>query len=78
MEIAGGEVQRAEPAFVVVWSSEEEGCCTAEARCPRMNFFCDEAHLRAWHVTSPQERGTRLSLGDAVEAGKAAFGSLLT
>jgi hypothetical protein len=63
--------------MLVVWFSEREGCCVAEARCPLMNFFCDKAHLQVWLATSPDERGTSLSVRDALEVGKAAFGELL-
>jgi Alkylmercury lyase len=43
-----------------------------------MNFFCEEAHLQAWHTTSPQERGRSLTVLEALEVGRAAFGALLT
>ena len=42
-----------------------------------MNFFCHEGHLHAWRTTSPDERGTALSLREAVDVGKAVFGELL-
>ena len=42
-----------------------------------MNFFCEEAHLQAWHATTPQERGGSLTLLEALEVGRAAFGALL-
>lgn len=77
IEIRGGLLQGAEPSTLVVWSSEREGCCVAEVRCPLMNFFCDEAHLQAWLATSPDERGTSLSVLEVLEVGKAAFGKLL-
>jgi alkylmercury lyase len=67
----------AHPSTLVVWSSEREGCCVADARCPLMNFFCDEAHLRAWLRKAPDEQGTGLGLIEALEVGKAAFGVLL-
>lgn len=78
VDIDGGLLQRAYPSTIVVWRTERDGCCSAEVRCPFTNFFCDEAHLQAWHATSPQERGTSLSLVEALEVGKAAFGALLT
>ena len=78
VEIDGGLLQRAAPSTLVVWVSEREGTCVAEVRCPLMNFFCDEGHLQAWRTTAPQEIGTSLSVTEAVEAGKAAFGELLT
>jgi len=78
MDIADGLLQGATPSTLVVWLSEQDGCCVAEVRCPVMNFFCEEAHLRAWHAASPQERGRSLNVLEALEVGKAAFGTLLT
>jgi hypothetical protein len=49
----------------------------AEARCPLMNFFCNEEHIQAWLAKSPNELGASLSLMEAPEVGKAAFGDLL-
>jgi hypothetical protein len=42
-----------------------------------MNFFCNEEHLQAWLAKSPNEPGASLSLMEALEVGKAAFGELL-
>jgi alkylmercury lyase len=78
VDIEGGLLHRASPSALVVWLSERDGCCIAEARCPLMNFFCEESHLQAWHATSPQERGRSLSVLKALEIGQAAFGALLT
>jgi hypothetical protein len=70
-------LQGAQPSTIVVWSSNRDGCCVAEVRCPLMNFFCDEGHLHAWLATSPDEQGTTLRLMEALDVGKAAFGQLL-
>ena len=79
VDIKGGLLHRAYPSTLVVWlSAREDGGCVAEARCPLMNFFCDERHLHAWHATCPQESGTSVSVVEALEVGKAAFGALLT
>jgi hypothetical protein len=78
VEVHGGSLQEASPPTTVVWFSERDGCCVAEARCPVMNFFCHEGHLRAWLTTSPEERGTSLSLQEALQVGRAVFGELLT
>ncbi len=77
VDIDGGLLRSAHPSTIVVWSSERDGSCVAEARCPLVNFFCDTRHLRAWRATSPQERGASLSIMEALEVGKAAFGALL-
>jgi hypothetical protein len=47
VDITGGLLQRAHPSTSIVWFSERDGCCVAEARCPLMNFFCNEGHLQA-------------------------------
>jgi hypothetical protein len=77
VEVHGGSLQGAFPLTTVVWFSERDGCCVAEARCPLMNFFCHEGHLHAWLATSPGERGTSFSVREAVDVGKAVFGELL-
>jgi hypothetical protein len=77
VDIEEGLLHRAHPATLVIWDSDREGICVAEARCPLMNFFCDEEHLQEWRVTSPYEQGTHLRLAEALEVGKAAFGALL-
>ncbi len=79
VDIDGGQLQRVHPSALVVWlSAREDGCCVAETRCPLMNFFCNESHMQAWHVSCPQESGTSVSIVDAFDVGKAAFGALLT
>ena len=78
VDIAEGVLQGFSPSTLAVWLSEQDGCCVAEVRCPVMNFFCEEAHLQAWHATTPQERGGSLTLLEALEVGRAAFGALLT
>ena len=77
MNIQDGMVREAKPSALVVWFSERDGCSVAEVRCPLMNFFCDEGHLHAWLATSLHEKGTVLSLLEALGVGKAAFGQLL-
>jgi hypothetical protein len=78
VEVHGGSLQGAFPLTTVVWFSERDGCCVAEARCPLMNFFCHEGHLHAWLTTSSDEQGTALSVREALDVGKAVFGALLT
>jgi alkylmercury lyase-like protein len=78
VDVHGGSLQGAFPLTTVVWFSEREGCCVAEARCPLMNFFCHKGHLHAWLTTSLDERGEALSVREALDIGKAAFGELLT
>jgi mercuric reductase len=77
VEVHDGALARTDPPTAVVWLSDREGCCVAEARCPLINFFCHESHLQAWLAASPEERGSGLSMVEALEVGKAAFGELL-
>lgn len=77
VEVQKGVLEKIEPPTAVVWFSERRGCCVAEARCPLINFFCHEGHLQAWLATSPDERGSGLSMLEALEVGKATFGQLL-
>jgi Alkylmercury lyase len=77
VDVHGGSLQEASSLTTVVWFSERDGCCVAEARCPLMNFFCHERHLHAWLTTSPDERGTALSVREAIDVSKAIFGELL-
>ncbi len=77
VDIQDGLVCEAKPSTLVVWWSERDGCCVAEVRCPLMNFFCDDGHLQAWLATCLHERGTMLSLLEALGVGKAAFSRLL-
>jgi len=37
-----------------------------------------QAHLQAWLATSPHEPGRSLTVLEALDVGKAAFGALLT
>lgn len=74
VEIQEGLIRQADPSTTVVWFSERDGCCVAEARCPLINFFCEAGHLQRWLGEHPGERGTVLTLTEAVEAGKAIFG----
>jgi alkylmercury lyase len=78
VNIAEGLLQEASPSTLAVWLSEQDGCCVAEVCCPVMNFFCEEAHLQAWYTTTPKERGRSLTVLEALEVGRAAFGALLT
>lgn len=77
VEVQERVLEKTDPPTIGVWFSEREGCCVAEARCPLRNFFCHESYLQAWHATIPDERGSGLSIVEALERGKAMFGELL-
>ncbi len=77
VDIRDSMVSEAMPATIVVWFSHRDGCCIAEVRCPLMNFFCDEPHLRAWLRGASGEQGRGLSLREGIDVGKATFVGLL-
>lgn len=66
------------PAEAVVWydfafsGSAAASCCTAIA------FFCSDDHLRRWlDAQTPRRGGVRLTMGEALEVGRAIFGPVL-
>jgi hypothetical protein len=78
VHVADGKIRTHRPAGVVTWYPEKDSCgCTATSRCILINFFCSEDHLTAWRVGNPGEKGTALSLEEAVEAGRMIFENLL-
>ena len=67
------------PATAVVWSGvRRTDGCAANSLCTVIAFFCDDAHLGAWrpahHAEAP---GFRLSIEEALQAGRAIFGPSL-
>ncbi|KUM25588.1 pyridine nucleotide-disulfide oxidoreductase [Mesorhizobium loti] len=63
------------PATAVVWLSVRyEGGCAANSLCAMTAFFCSDKHLSAWrHEHSADGPGFRLSIEEALEAGRALF-----
>jgi mercuric reductase len=68
------------PGTAVVWLSVQyEGGCAANSLCAVTAFFCSDEHLAAWrHERPADEPGFRLSMEEALEAGRAIFGPILT
>lgn len=68
-----------EPTTAVVWLSVHyEGGCAANSLCTATSFFCSDDHLVAWRRQRPaDEPGFRLSIEEALEAGRAIFGPSL-
>jgi mercuric reductase len=68
-----------EPTTAVVWLSVRyEGGCAASSLCTATSFFCSDNHLAAWRRgLPPDEPGFRLSIEEALEAGRAIFGPSL-
>jgi hypothetical protein len=77
----GRDLAHAEPRGVVVWSGHHyAGGCAASSLCTLQVFFCDEGHLDAWLGNRPIEdrAGTRLSLTEALEVGRAIFSPMMS
>jgi mercuric reductase len=68
-----------QPGSAVVWSGiRHTGGCAAGSICTVIAFFCDDAHLEAWRGEHhPETAGFRLSIDEALQAGRAIFGPSL-
>ncbi|MPZ32994.1 MAG: bifunctional organomercurial lyase/mercury(II) reductase MerBA [Rhodospirillales bacterium] len=75
----GRALAQVEPPTAVVWLSVRyEGACAANSLCATTAFFCSDDHLSAWRRDrSADEPGSRLSIEEALEAGRALFGPSL-
>ncbi|MBA1142933.1 bifunctional organomercurial lyase/mercury(II) reductase MerBA [Mesorhizobium neociceri] len=76
----GRALDEVSPQSAVVWLSVRyEGGCAANSLCSMTAFFCSDDHLAAWRSKRPaDEPGFRLSIEEALEAGRAIFGPSLT
>jgi mercuric reductase len=75
----GWAVADVQPGSAVVWSGiRDTGGCAASSNCTVIAFFCDDAHLEAWRTQhDPGAPGFRLSVDEALQAGRAIFGPSL-
>ena len=76
----GRRLTSVEPDHAVVWSGirATEGCA-ADTLCPLIAFFLDDAVLEQWRLAQhPSVPGYRLSITEAMEAGMAIFGPMLS
>lgn len=75
----GRALAQVEPRSAVMWQSVRyEGACAANSLCATTAFFCSDDHLSAWRrERSADEPGFRLSIDEALEAGRALFGPSL-
>ena len=71
----GRAVADVRPGSTVVWSGiRRTDGCAANSMCTVIAFFCDDAHLEAWRAEHhPEARGFRLSVDEALQAGRAIF-----
>ncbi len=63
-----------ETVVVCGTSGNGESCRSC---CPVLNFFASTTSAQRWLATRPDVRGTVISMGDAVAAGRAVFGDVL-
>lgn len=77
--VAPEELEQYRPPGSVVWFPlAEDVCCpVAQSRCPDINFFCSAEHGDAWWKTRDRPEGLWMTMGEAFEAGREIFGSLL-
>lgn len=74
----GRSLSRAQPAEVVVWYDLGYSGCAASSTCQSIAFFCSDIHQRRWlKARSPPAAGYRLTLGEALEVGRAIFEPVL-
>jgi DNA-binding transcriptional ArsR family regulator len=75
----GRAVAEVQPGSAVVWSGiRETDGCAAGSICTVIAFFCEDAHLAAWRAEHhPEAPGFRLSIDEALQAGRAIFGPSL-
>jgi DNA-binding transcriptional MerR regulator len=78
LEVQGERLGAVYPSSVVIWyQAAEASCVPATAKCPGINFFCQEAHRVAWNKTHPDSKGHQLTVATALERGIKIFGHLL-
>lgn len=66
------------PADAVVWYDFAYDGAAAASCCPRIAFFCARAHLQRWlDAQKPHRDGIMLAMDEALEVGRAIFGSVL-
>ena len=75
----GRAVADVQPGSAIVWSGiRQTDGCAADSMCTVIAFFCNDAHLAAWRAEHhPETPGFRLSLEEALQAGRAIFGPSL-
>jgi alkylmercury lyase len=71
----GAALNHARPAGAVVWYDFAYRQTAATSCCPSIGFFCCDEHLQQWMAAQATARtGCRLTLGEALEVGRAIFG----
>ncbi len=75
----GLAIANLEPVSAVVWAGiRSTDGCAASSLCTVIAFFCSGAHLETWRrAQQPMSGGSCLSIGEALEAGRAIFAPTL-
>ena len=75
----GAALQLVLPRGAVVWLGVRyEGGCAADSLCRSIAFFCSDRHLDGWRAANhPGLDGFRLTMDEALEAGRALFAPML-
>jgi alkylmercury lyase len=76
---AGRELARVHPSHSMVWYDFAYDGSAAASCCPSIAFFCSPSHLQLWQEAPPNaQAGVGLSMGEALEVGRAIFGPILS
>jgi hypothetical protein len=75
---AGRELANVHPSHSMVWYDFAYDGSAAASCCPSIAFFCSPSHLQLWQEAPANSRaGVGLSMGEALEVGRAIFGPIL-
>jgi hypothetical protein len=75
---AGRALASVDPSGSVVWYDFAYDGRAVTSCCPLIVFFCSDKHLEQWQLTQAGRRtGVRLAMDEALEVGRAIFGSVL-
>lgn len=75
----GSAVQSFFPVSAVVWYDFAYDGSAASSCCQAIAFFCSEEHLQHWlDFQKVRREGIRLTIGEALEVGRAIFGPVLS
>jgi alkylmercury lyase len=76
---AGRELASVYPSDSIVWYDFAYDSSAAASCCPSIAFFCSPSHLQLWQEAPANPRvGVGLSMGEALEVGRAIFGPILS
>lgn len=75
---AGRALASVQPSDAMVWYDFAYESSAAASCCQSIAFFCSPTHLQSWQEASQHPRiGIALSMDEALEVGRAIFGSVL-